>query len=142
MFELPPHYGVTILGCGVAPMITSIVLGGNVMNARKELDVQYPNLYGVPGVHKNADAFNLIQRGHQNMLESALFYVPLSLAVGLKHPIVVGVGGFFYSYGCYNYQSGYKKSVEDRNKGMALCKYVGVLATLITALKVGFTTIL
>jgi glutathione S-transferase len=137
--ELPPHYGICLLGCGVAPLITSIMLGGNVMKARKELDVQYPNLYGVPGVHKNAEQFNKIQRGHQNMLESAMFYVPISLAIGLKHPIVVGLGGFFYSLGCWNYQSGYKKSVEERNNGLALCKYVGLLTTLFTSMKVGLT---
>ena len=33
-----------------------------VMKARKQFDVKYPNLYAVPGHHKNADAFNGIQR--------------------------------------------------------------------------------
>merc|ERR1719171_2802501 len=117
-------------------MLYGFIAMGPVMRARKAFDVQYPNLYGVPGVHKHADEFNKIQRGHQNMLESALFYVPISLAVGLKHPIVVGLAGFCYSYGCYTYQSGYKKSVEDRNGGLAFFKYIGLLTTLITSLKV------
>jgi len=32
--------------CSVAPVITSMYLSGFVMKARKEYDVQYPNLYG------------------------------------------------------------------------------------------------
>ena len=43
---VPPEYGWVVLGAGVAPVITSMYLGGFVMKARKEFDVQYPNLYG------------------------------------------------------------------------------------------------
>ena len=35
------------------------------MKARKDFDVKYPNLYATPGLHKHADAFNSVQRGHQ-----------------------------------------------------------------------------
>ncbi|KAL3926238.1 MAG: hypothetical protein SGBAC_013554, partial [Bacillariaceae sp.] len=67
--EVPAQYGWVILGAGVAPVITSVILSGSVMSARKEHNVQYPNLYAVPGFHKSADAFNRVQRGHQNYLE-------------------------------------------------------------------------
>ena len=84
--EVPAHYGAVILCNVVAPaMLSMFVLAGKVMSARKEFGVAYPNLYGVPGVHKQADEFNKIQRGHPNMFESAIFYLPLSLVAGLEH---------------------------------------------------------
>jgi glutathione S-transferase len=64
------EYGWTILGAGIAPFIGLLALGGQVMEARKKYGVDYPNLYAVPGYHKDADAFNRVQRGHQNALES------------------------------------------------------------------------
>lgn len=69
ILNVPDQYGYVILTCGVLPLFTNIYLGGPVMKARKALDVPYPNLYAVPGVHKNADEFNRIQRGHQNYFE-------------------------------------------------------------------------
>jgi hypothetical protein len=48
---VPSSYGLVILGGGVLPFITNIVLGGPVAAARKKYNVQYPNLYAVPGHH-------------------------------------------------------------------------------------------
>ena len=45
--SVPDNYGLVILGCAVAPMVTNFILSGPVMEARKRLDVKYPNLYGV-----------------------------------------------------------------------------------------------
>ena len=45
--RLPDGYGYVILGCGVAPLLANIYMGGPVMKARKEMDVPYPNLYAV-----------------------------------------------------------------------------------------------
>ena len=42
-------------------MLYGFIAMGPVMRARKAFDVQYPNLYGVPGVHKHADEFNAVQ---------------------------------------------------------------------------------
>jgi glutathione S-transferase len=135
--DLPKGYGVCILGCGVAPMIVSTLMGGQVMKARKKYDVNYPNLYAVPGVHKMADEFNNIQRGHQNMFETSIFYVPLSLITGLKHPLTIGLGGFAYCLGTWTFQSNYMTGAKKRNDGVvAKFKYVGLLTTLITSIKV------
>ena len=76
------------------------------------------------------------------MFETAMFYVPLSLAVGLKHPIVIGLGGLCYTYGAFTYGSNYKLDGADkRNGGLAILKYVGLLTTLITAIKVAVATL-
>lgn len=138
---LPSHYGVVIIGNIVAPFITSMYLGSVVMTARKTYDVQYPNLYAVPGTHKFADAFNNVQRGHQNMLESAMFYIPMSLVAGLKHPLAVGIGGVFYCIGCLGFQAGYKLGPEKRNSGLGVLKYVGLLTTLVCSIKLAITLI-
>ena len=45
--SVPDNYVLVILGCAVAPMVTNFILSGPVMEARKRLDVKYPNLYGV-----------------------------------------------------------------------------------------------
>ena len=49
---LPDDYKYTLAGAIVVPFLASFAIGGKVMGARKEFDVQYPNLYAVPGFHK------------------------------------------------------------------------------------------
>ena len=51
-FTVPEHYGWVVLGAVILPLITNMYMGGPVMNARKAFNVLYPNLYAVPGVHK------------------------------------------------------------------------------------------
>ena len=48
---LPQHYGLVVLGGGVLPFVTNIILAGPVMSARKKYNVPYPNAYAVPGFH-------------------------------------------------------------------------------------------
>jgi len=45
--------------------------------------VGYPNLYA-DASNKNANAFNCIQRGHQNSLEGFAMFLSLLLTGGLK----------------------------------------------------------
>ncbi|EED88109.1 predicted protein, partial [Thalassiosira pseudonana CCMP1335] len=106
--EVPANYGYVVLGAAVAPVITSLFfLGGDVMKARKTYGVEYPNLYAVPGYHKNADEFNRVQRGHQNFLESSDSYAIMTLIGGLKHPIACAVGSVCYCVGSVLYMKGY-----------------------------------
>ena len=90
--EVPNTYGYVVLGAGVGSVICNIVLGGPVMKARKQLDVPLPNLYATPGVHKNANEFNRIQRSHQNYMEMLDSYIAMTLLGGLQHPIACAVG--------------------------------------------------
>jgi glutathione S-transferase len=140
--EVPAHYGAVILCNVVAPaMLSMFVLAGKVMSARKEFSVAYPNLYGVPGVHKQADEFNKIQRGHQNMFESAIFYLPLSLMAGLEHPLAVAFGGLCYCVGSFAYQAGYTKTPNGRNQGLGPIKYIGFFTSLGVAIKMSISMI-
>ena len=105
--ELPSEYGYVILSCVVGPFVSSMMIGGSVMTARKSLDVQYPNLYATPGFHKQADAFNRVQRGHQSMFESLGSFIPAALIGGSKYPLFVSASGIFYCVGSYLFMAGY-----------------------------------
>ena len=104
--SIPSNYGYTILGCAVAPFIAGFINSGFVMKARKTYNVALPNLYAVPGFHKEADAFNRVQRGHQNMLESISDLRAMGLIGGLMYPVLCGVFGFLYSLGSVLYMIG------------------------------------
>jgi glutathione S-transferase len=107
------------------------------MKARKKNDVQYPNLYATPGYHKEADAFNRVQRGHQNMFESLSSMQTMSLLGGLKHPKVAAVGFCLYLAGCYFYMVGYSDMSLDvktaRYKRGGGLKWLGILACMYTS---------
>ena len=143
--EVPAHYGWVVLGAGVAPVITSMMLSGKVMAARQAYNVQYPNLYAVPGFHKQADEFNRVQRGHQNYLENTDSYVIMTLLGGLKHPIACAVGTLCYCAGCYLYMLGYSDNSLDvkdaRYKKGAAIKWIGFFTSLISCGKLAFSLI-
>lgn len=132
--EVPDHYGFVILACIVIPFFSSLYMEMLVMKARKDFNVQYPNLYATPGFHKQADEFNRVQRGHQNMLESWTSFTAASLLGGLKYPIAVSVFGILYGIGNILYLVGYSDTKLDvttarYKKGGAL-KFVGFLGAV------------
>jgi glutathione S-transferase len=111
--KVPDKYGYVILSCVVVPLFSFFYMGGSVMKARKEFNVQYPNLYATPGYHKQADEFNRVQRGHQNMLESWTTFTAASLLGGLMHPIAVSIFGILYSAGNILFLAGYSDAKLD-----------------------------
>ncbi|KAL7502900.1 hypothetical protein ACHAXN_000767 [Cyclotella atomus] len=142
--NVPEHYGWVVLGSGILPVVTSMVLGGDVMAARKKYDVQYPNLYAPPG-NKNADSFNRVQRGHQNYLEGVDSYCIMTLIGGLKHPIACAVGSVLYCAGSLLYMKGYSDVTLDvktaRYKKGAAIKWIGFFASFISTIKLGYSLI-
>jgi MAPEG family len=89
---------------------------------------QYPNLYAVPGYHKDADAFNRVQRGHQNVLETLPLFLGFCLIGGLKYPITAAICGATHALGCVLYQIGYADTNLDAKT--ARYKKGGVLKPL------------
>ena len=143
--SVPSTYGYVLLGACVLPFVTGMMLSTAVMDGRKRLDIQYPNLYGVPGVHKHADEFNRIQRGHQNYLEGLPLYIALTLVGGLKHPIACAVGSVLYAVGAILYQKGYVDISKDvksarHSKGGPI-KYIGLFTSLISTIKLAYDMI-
>mmetsp|Transcript_17037 Transcript_17037/g.46710 ORF Transcript_17037/g.46710 Transcript_17037/m.46710 type:complete len:151 (+) Transcript_17037:117-569(+) len=105
--EIPDNYGYVVLTTLVGQFFVSAAMGGQVGMARSKYNVQYPNLYGTPGYHKDADAFNRVQRGHQNMFETLVPFTGLALVGGLKNPITCSICSVVYLGGCYLFQVGY-----------------------------------
>lgn len=129
--KLPSEYGWVVLAVGVGTFVVTTMMGGPVMHARKKYNIQYPNLYAVPGYHKNADEFNRVQRGHQNMFESLSSVMAMTLLGGVKHPISCAVGYCLYLLGSYFYLVGYSDTELDvktaRYKKGGGIKWIGTL---------------
>lgn len=115
-------------------LIYSFWMSGRVMKARKEFNVLYPNLYATPGYHKEADAFNRVQRGHQNSLELITSFTVTSLLGGLKYPIACSVYGVFFSLGNCLYLAGYSDTSLDvktaRYKKGGILRIIGMMASV------------
>jgi hypothetical protein len=56
--EIPKEFGYVVVVNVVGTLFTLLYLGSQVMAARKKYNVQYPNMYATPTVHK----VNLMQQ--------------------------------------------------------------------------------
>eukprot|EP00954_Amorphochlora_amoebiformis_P015131 1185251-Amorphochlora_amoeboformis.AAC.3 len=77
-----------------------------VVKARKEYGVKYPNLYA-PESNKHADKFNSVQRAHQNTLESWPMVMTLMVANGVLFPKFSAACGAMWAVGRVIYGAGY-----------------------------------
>jgi glutathione S-transferase len=136
--QVPSTYGFVLAANIVGIFVTNAYLGQQVMAARTKFNVPYPNLYATPGYHKEADAFNRVQRGHQNYFEFILLFTICNLTGGLKYPLVNVAAVILHSVGSILYQAGYSDVTLDvkeaRFKKGGRIKYIGGLASLATAL--------
>ena len=143
--DVPPEYGWVLISCAVLPYILSWIIAEDIMAARTRLEVDLPNLYAVPGVHKHATEFNRVQRGHQNYLETLPSHIVLTLVGGLRHPYACAMGGIFHALGSYLYAKGYADMKLDikmaRHQKGGPIKYVGVLTTLICTIQLAYQLI-
>lgn len=83
-----------LLGLGIFALYNvNSFLAGSVVNAKAKYGVKNPNLYALKSENKDAVAFNVIQRGHQNFLEQ-LPHIILStwvISVLVERPNVAGL---------------------------------------------------
>jgi glutathione S-transferase len=106
------------------------------MKARKQYSVDYPNLYATPGYHKEADAFNRVQRGHQAVLvESLPSFTVSALVAGVYYPITMSITGIAWSVGAYLFLLGYSDTGLDVK--MARYKKGGMVFRLANAVAFG-----
>ena len=119
--------------------IYGLVAGGPVMKARKEFNVDYPNLYATPGHHDKADQFNAVQRGHQNFFEGSSATQAMALFGSIYSSNAAWancVGALLFYIGSHLYATGYAKywNVKaGRYKAGGALKWVGFLIALITS---------
>jgi glutathione S-transferase len=134
--------------------IMHIVFGALVGQARTKYGIPYPTAYAVPGSERYYDpsmapenpttkfdeyiqpeeayAFNLVQRGHQNTIENAPFFLAL-LIVAWPFPLAAGLAGLLYLVGRALYMYGYMHDVKSRLYG-AICIYPALLTLMGLAL--------
>ena len=132
---VPDTYGYVVLTTVVGGVfLIPGYLGGAVMKARTDMNVPYPNLYATPGFHKEADAFNRVQRGHQAIFETLSAFALCNLLGGLKHPVACSVFAVCYSIGNIFYLKGYSDTSLDvkmaRYKKGGGLKWVGLLGAV------------
>jgi glutathione S-transferase len=112
---------------GLASFVTAFLLGERVTLARKAFGVEYPAMYD------NAKpAFNAVQRGHQNMLETHYAQLWMMSLAGLKYPIPVAIAGLAYSAGRVLYAIGYSSDPKKRVYGTLLFGPAGLATILMT----------
>ncbi|KAA0196408.1 Microsomal glutathione S transferase [Fasciolopsis buskii] len=104
---IPRYYGGIIL-VGVGAVGLNIYFSKRVMKARKEHNVEYPLLY-----HPTNNAFNCVQRGHQNYLEMLPQFFMLLFIGGLRYPRTFSVCGSIFLVGRLLYFIGYSSGGES-----------------------------
>jgi len=78
---------------------------------------------------RKKETFNLIQRGHQNALETLPHFLAFSLIGGMKHPLVVAGAGVLWCIGRVLFQKGYTEGENKRySKGGGL-HYIGLFVS-------------
>jgi len=149
-------YSVLVPLVVVLFLIETMVFGGLVVQARSKHGIPYPTMYAVPGTpryydpsmrpsdsdasasgnsskteyitNEEAYAFNLVQRGHQNMIENAPFFLALLLCAW-PYPLYAGIAGLAYVIGRAVYMFGYMRGPKSRMYG-AVFIYPGLLTLL------------
>jgi len=108
--SLPCGYGHVLL-VGAGSFVLNMYFARCVMKARAEHGVEYPTMYSPTN-----NAFNCVQRGHQNYLEHQPQFLTLLLVGGLAHPCAATISGCVYLAGRLLYFHGY--STGDPKKRM------------------------
>jgi uncharacterized MAPEG superfamily protein len=145
-------YSVLVPLVVVLFLIETMVFGGLVVQARNKHGIPYPTMYAVPGTpryyddsmkptdasgnsaktdyitNEEAYAFNLVQRGHQNMVENAPFFLALLLCAW-PYPLYAGIAGLAYVIGRAVYMFGYMRDTKSRMYG-AVFIYPGLITLL------------
>lgn len=78
-----------------------------VGKARRRFNVPYPTMYASEKEHKDAKAFNCVQRAHQNNLEFMPSFLVVLILGGLQYPLVAASLGTIYALARIQYFRGY-----------------------------------
>lgn len=87
------------------------------MNARKKYGIKYPTLYATTDSgkkDKEIEAYNCVQRGHQNSLENQPVFLINMVLAGARYPVCASLAGSIYLVGRVVYFMGYSSGVVDR----------------------------
>ena len=128
-------YGFVCLGIG-ATLIANVYLSISVSKARKQFGIDYPKMYAdasdidEKGKCKSAadvEAFNCVQRGHQNTLETLATVQLLGLLNGVAFPRFSAACLGLYAVGRILYGRGYAKHGPKGRRTGAIRTALGYL---------------
>jgi glutathione S-transferase len=112
---LAPEFGYVVLAA-ISILIVNFYLGGKVGRARTTYGIKLPNLYAMP-TEPNADAFNRVQRGHQNMIETEAGVYMMLFTNGVFYPQFAAICGLLIAVGRVIYAHGYAENTKSRIRG-------------------------
>jgi len=107
---LPPGYGYVIF-TAVGSTFVNMWMAMNVMRARKEYNVPFPQLYSAAN-----EKFNCIQRAHQHTLEIYPQFLLLLTIGGLQCPRIAAGAGVVYLLGRIGFALGYYTGDPEKRR--------------------------
>mmetsp|Transcript_32501 Transcript_32501/g.45073 ORF Transcript_32501/g.45073 Transcript_32501/m.45073 type:complete len:145 (-) Transcript_32501:139-573(-) len=134
--DIKPEFGY-VIGVGIASVFVLTWKGISVGMARKKYGVKYPNMYADKKENKDADAFNCVQRAHQNSLENYPQFLMLLFLAGMRYPLTAAGAGVVYLLGRIAYGLGYMSG--DPSKRMrGGFGYFGLITLLVASGKFAY----
>ena len=98
-------------------------------------------MYAVPGFHKDADAFNCIQRAHQNTLESMCHVLVATFACGLVYPVTAAGCGSIYMLGRIVYGYGYAQGNPAYRTPGGVISHLGDVPLMVMAIRIAYNAV-
>ncbi|OQR81599.1 hypothetical protein THRCLA_23334 [Thraustotheca clavata] len=127
VFSLQPEHGYVILAA-VATGFVNAWAGMKVGAARKLYKIEYPQMYAERG-DKNFNAFNCVQRAHQNMLENLPVFFTLLATSSIFRPGYAAIAGGIRVAGFIAYVQGYATGDPTKRMNGAF-GYLGLFAAI------------
>jgi len=117
----PSQYGLCFVPMGFA-WVLNIIQTAMVVKARLKYDIKYPLLYAPPD-HKDATAFNCVQRCHQNYLETVNLVMISVFTTGLVYPVSAFRAGMSWVLSRYIYVAYALGNPRYRLPGVLLSRF-------------------
>ncbi|KAK1370756.1 Membrane associated eicosanoid/glutathione metabolism-like domain-containing protein [Heracleum sosnowskyi] len=133
---LPREYGYVVLIISLAGFL-NFWMTSQVSKARQKYNVQYPAMYALESENKDANAFNCIQRGHQNSLEYLPMFFTFMTVGGIKHPIIASVLGSIYIVARYFYFIGYSSGDPKKRLTVGVYNFISLIGLIFCTLSCG-----
>ena len=99
--------------------------GAAAGDADAEKRFKAPQLYA-EGLSDTAIAFNCLQRGHQQAMETLPQFMTMSIIGGFTFPLTVSIFGMLWNIGRVQWALGYEQSAGERYKGGPLTFFIWV----------------
>lgn len=126
---LAPEYGYCVAAF-FATMLCNFFKVVTVVRARKEYDVQYPNLYA-PAGHKYKKEFDCAQRQHQQFLENVFLVTACMFINGLYYPTLAACFHMLFVIGHVVYTIGYNTGNPKNRMAGGLIGHLGDMPQMI-----------